>query len=424
MEPLRVVIDARLKDGLSGGVQQWVIGLASGLSKLQGDDEYLFLVEEDEGQWLLPYLSGGCRLLTRAKAVGGGQISNRPARASLRSRLGASFPRMHRVWQRLRRRANARYVSLSDGTVERIAPDVVHFPTQAAFLTEIPTIYQPWDLQHVHLPEFFSPDEVAKRHFTYRRFSRAAALVIAPTTSAKHDFVEEFRLDPSRIVVVNVPPATLAYSNASSVEMDAVAQRLGLPERFVYYPAQTWPHKNHSRLIQAIAQLHASGLAVPLICTGHRTDLYAELLDEAADLGIGDLVTFLGFVSALEVQAVYHRARMLVFPSLYEGWGLPVLEAFEAGVPVACSNVTPLADLAHDAAILFNPKNPAEIAEAIRRLWIDDAIAADLIKRGHAVANGFDWSNTARIMRAHYGLVAGRPPNPDDENLLAATPVV
>jgi glycosyltransferase involved in cell wall biosynthesis len=113
-----------------------------------------------------------------------------------------------------------------------------------------------------------------------------------------------------------------------------------------------------------------------------------------------------------------------VFPSLYEGWGLPIVEAFQTGLPVACSNVTSLPELVADAALVFDPRDLDAMAAAIRRLWIDDAFAAELIRLGHLRGACFSWYRTGLTLRALYRQVAGRPINEDDRRLVEAQPIV
>jgi glycosyltransferase involved in cell wall biosynthesis len=210
----------------------------------------------------------------------------------------------------------------------------------------------------------------------------------------------------------------------SAPETNTISERLQLPERFVFYPAQTWAHKNHGRLFEALKILHDRGLSVPLVCSGHRNERYPELIDAVRRLGLDSRVQFLGFLKPLEIQALYRRARALVFPSLYEGWGLPIVEAFANDLPVACSNVTSLPELVGDAAILFDPYDAQAIAAAVERIWTDDVLAAQLVARGKATLDRFDWHRTALIMRAHYRTVAGKALGRDELALLAAAPSV
>jgi glycosyltransferase involved in cell wall biosynthesis len=131
---------------------------------------------------------------------------------------------------------------------------------------------------------------------------------------------------------------------------------------------------------------------------------------------------FVGYVSPLDLRCLYRLARFLVFPSLFEGGGMPVFEAFAAGVPVACSNVTCLPRQAGDAALLFEPRDRAAMADALVRTWGDGALRSDLVRRGRDRVARFTWDRTARIYRAHYRQIAGRTLGEEDRALLDAPP--
>jgi glycosyltransferase involved in cell wall biosynthesis len=382
-----------MRDGLSGGIQQWVIGLASALSKLEdGPEDYLFLVDEGHDAWLTPYLGGRCRLLVQ------------PARTLGDPDAGSLSP-LHQ-------------------TISAAGADVMHFTRQTAFATTVPSIYQPWDLQHIHLPEFFSPADRGYRESAYRAFCAQASLIVVATKWVKADVARQFAIPQERIAVVNPAPVTDAYRPPTAAEEHDIAARLGLPSRYVFYPAQAWGHKNHQRLFEALRLLRDRGVIVPLVCTGHENAGYATVLRRAEELGVQAQVTFLGFVDTTEIQVVYRRATALVFPSLYEGWGLPILEAFAAGLAVACSNVTSLPELVGDAAIVFDPLDPEAIASAVDRIWDGDELRAALVQRGRARASEFDWTRTALIMRAHYRKMAGLHLESADRDLIATDPLV
>ena len=147
-----------------------------------------------------------------------------------------------------------------------------------------------------------------------------APLIVVATQWVKDDVCARYGIAPKRVAVVNPPPVTVAYGPPEPNEESAIAARLGLPARYAFYPAQTWGHKNHERLFEALRQLRDRGIEVPLVCSGHRNARHPEVMRSAAALHIAGQVTFLGFLSPTEIQVVYRRATMLVFPSLFEGW--------------------------------------------------------------------------------------------------------
>jgi glycosyltransferase involved in cell wall biosynthesis len=417
---LRVCIDARLSSGTLGGVEQFVIGLAHGLSQLgDGDEEYLLLALPDDDDWLTPYVGGACRILHGTGATRQPAWSRRlnvppPARALARKLLSPLINR---------RAADELPLPHSDGTAERAGVHLLHFPTQGAFLTELPSIYHPWDLQHLHLPQFFTPEAIRARERSYRAFCERASMVAVASAWHARDVVLHYDLPAEKVRVVPAAPVLSAYAPPTEEDVRGARARFSLPEDFIFYPAQTWAHKNHLALLDALALLRdREGLRVPLVSSGKLNDFYPRIEERARSLGLTDQVHFLGFVSTTELQSLYRLCRLVVFPTKFEGFGMPLMEAFLAGAPVASSNVTSLPEQAGDAALLFDPDDTEEIAAAVRRLWTDDALRRALSERGRARVSLFTYERTALLFRAHYRRLAARALNEEDRALLAAPP--
>lgn len=417
---LRVGVDARLADGRAGGVQQFVIGLATGLSGLgDGDEEYVFLAHREDGGWLEQYVHGPSRILWLDQSAE--PVTSPSPGQRLRHAFGERAPAVRALWRDIRPRRTPQVIEIpaSDGTIEEAGVDLMHFPFQAAFTTSVPSIYQPWDLQHVHLPEFFGETERRWRDVTYRAFCQQARLVVVASSWTKQDLVATFGVDARKIAVIGVPAVTSTYETPAPEALVHVRGTFSLPPRFLFYPAQTWPHKNHVRLLAALRMLRDErDMEVHLVCSGARNAHFGRLEAEVRRLGLDHNVQFIGFVDPVQVRALYALARAMVFPSLFEGWGLPVLEAFMAGLPVACSNVTSLPDLVDDAALVFDPTDVRAIADAIARLWREDDLGRMLAERGRRIATGYDWDHTARMYRALYRVTAGRPLTAADRALV------
>lgn len=413
---LRIGVDARLTSGTSGGVEQVIIGLASGLSKLSdGDEEYLFLTQAGADEWIRPYVQGSCRVL---------QGPSPPQQPKWKQSL-KSAPAIRSVWSNLSPLAGRRSVSIpvSQGVAEDAGVEVMHFPKQDGFLTNVPSIYHPWDLQHLHLPQFFSPRDRLVREVMYRTLCEQARMVSVASTWGKHDLIHHYKLPEEKVQVVPMAPVLSAYPTPDSDELSAICGKFSLPDAFVYYPAQTWAHKNHIVLLEALAILRdRHQLKVPLVSSGRRNEFFPKIMRRARELRLTDQIWFVDFVSPLEVQSLYELCRCMVFPSKFEGWGLPIMEAFSAGAAVACSNVTSLPEQAGDAALIFDPDSPEEIADAIRRLWSEAELRETLIERGKRNVSLFTWDHTARTFRAHYRRLADRPLTEEDHVLLAESP--
>ncbi|HYM59861.1 MAG TPA: glycosyltransferase family 1 protein [Thermoanaerobaculia bacterium] len=414
---LRICIDARIESGRVGGVEQVACGIASGLASLQdGDEQYYYLAYEGCDDWIAPMFGG------RAKPL---YEPGRPRDLSFRERIGAAIPPMRLAFHAARRWLWRYRVPSTMGTIERAGIDVVHFPFQPAFLTNVPSIYHPWDLQYMHLPELFTAYERASRREMHTRLCRQARLVAVANSWTKNDIAANLAVPADRIAVVPVAPLLAGEGKASQVEQDRVRTLYELPGDFIFYPAVTWPHKNHLGLIEALAILRrAQGVTIPAVFTGRDWPHKAKVIRRAAELGVGGQIRFLGHVPRNDVTALYALSKAVVFPTRFEGGGLPLLEAMLAGRPVACSNVTALPAVAGDAALVFNPDDPQAIAGAVWRLWSDDDLRARLVAAGTERVAQFTWETAARLFRAHYRRLGGRGLTDVDRALLTEPPIV
>ena len=212
------------------------------------------------------------------------------------------------------------------------------------------------------------------------------------------------------------------YPAPTEPDLDRLRSRHSLPDSFLLYPAQTWPHKNHERLLWALARIRDErGTVIPLVCPGRQTSYFSRIRGLASGLGLAETTSFPGFVSSLELRGLYELGTGLVFPSRFEGWGLPICEAFDAGLPVASSTATGLPDVVGDAGLLFDPDDVAQMAAQLHRLWTDPDLRADLRSRGRQRSELFSFDRTARLFRAHYRQVGHRS-LPEEDRILLASP--
>lgn len=414
---LRVCVDARLVSGMDGGVEQFIIGLASGLAQLGGgDEEYYFLAYEDSVDWLHPYLGAEHRLLLDGPAP-------KPATWMRWARRLAPFAR--HAWHnwRLLSPLEAPAIPESSGLIESTGIDVMHFARQSGFLTGVPSIYHPHDLQHLHLPEHFTRRMCAQREVLYRALCEQAEMVAVASCWVKGDVVTHYGLREDKVRVVPLAAPVQAYPEPSEDDLMKTSSELDLPDAFLFYPAQTWPHKNHIELLRALEFLRdRHGLRVPLVCSGQSTAYLREIELFAARGGLAGQVTFVGFVPPLTVQCLYRLCRAVVIPTRFEAASFPMMEAFSVGAAVACSNVTSLPEQAGDAALVFDPTDHVQIAEAIRKIWTDPSLRQMLGDRGRRRQRALRWSDTARLFRAHYRRIAGCELTEQDDLLVSRDP--
>jgi glycosyltransferase involved in cell wall biosynthesis len=230
--------------------------------------------------------------------------------------------------------------------------------------------------------------------------ARRSHRVIADSLSTRDDLIDLLGLPAERIDVV--PLGLGAVRRAEPLGEADARERLRLSgRRVVLSLSAKRPHKNLLALIGALARIPGGERPV-LVLAGYPTEHEAQLRERAQTLGVDDDVRFPGWLSDAEVEGLWAIADAFAFPSLYEGFGLPVLEAMARGVPVACSNASSLPEVAGDAALLFDPHDEAAIADALRRLLADPALAERLRAAGRVRVREFTWERTARATIASY----------------------
>jgi glycosyltransferase involved in cell wall biosynthesis len=256
----------------------------------------------------------------------------------------------------------------------------VHFPLTVPVprvdVTRVVTLH---DLQHRDLPDLFSFAERRFRSVAYDRAARGAAAVIVPSAFVRGRAVELLGLDPARVHVV---PHGLDHERFRPGDETR--------EPFVLYPAKGWPHKNHARLFEALPLLRRERPDLRLVVTGYEGE-------------VPEGVERRGFVAPDELAALYRRASCLVFPSRYEGFGQPPLEAMACGTPVAVSGAASLREVCGDAAAYFDPDDARAIARGIVEA-LDRT--EELRGRGLVHAARFTWDATARAHEAVYASLA------------------
>lgn len=415
---LRVAINAQLlPDGMYGGVEQAVLGLVHALGRLEDPEtEYLIITDPRAPDWLSRYLGPNQRVLVPPPTFRRrlGSLIQRAKRATRPLR-----PALLPAWRRIRSRFPPQPAT-SDGFLESLEVHVAHFPFQAMVLSSVPTIFNPWDLQHLHHPDFFPETVVAWREALYPAWCRHATAIATASRWTKNDLVKHFGIGPEKIHVIPLASATELYGPISPESLPRIQRIHGLPETFAFYPAQTWAHKNHLRLLEALALLRdRHGLRVHLVCTGMLNDFWPTVSRRIAELGLAGQVRFLGFVPATDLKALYRLAQFVVIPSLFEGWGFPLIEAFHEGAPVTSAATTSLLEYAADAALLFDATSVESIAAAVGRMATDPGFREELRRRGQDRKGAFSWGRTATAFRALYRKVAGLPLAEQEEALLA-----
>jgi glycosyltransferase involved in cell wall biosynthesis len=224
--------------------------------------------------------------------------------------------------------------------------------------------------------------------------ARHADRVLTYSEAARADIVSLLDIDPGRVDAVPLGPGAAETAEPMPEPELRAAYDLG-EAPIVLAVSGKRPNKNLARLVEAFAQVSRERPEAVLVMPGAPTRYEDELRALAGRLGVAGHIRFLGYVPAEVLEGLYRAARLFVFPSLYEGFGLPLLEAMRRDLPVACSRASCLPEVAGDAAVYFDPLDPGDMAAAIKRLLDDDELAARLVRIGQARQREFSWRRTA-----------------------------
>jgi glycosyltransferase involved in cell wall biosynthesis len=251
--------------------------------------------------------------------------------------------------------------------------DALHFPLSVMLppVRRPPTVTTVLDLQHEEHPEFFGRAELTYRKRVYGWTVRRSRIVVAISEHGRQTLIERYGLAPERVRAIHLAVDHARFSPDGRPRGD-----------YLLYPARPWPHKNHARLYAAFAHVRRERPELRLVLTG-----------EGEFGNVPDGVDVRGRVSTDELVSLYRGAAAVVFPSLYEGFGMPVVEAMACGCPVACSNVTSLPEVVRDAARLFDPRDVDDIAAAIDEVLRNPE---PYVARGLERAKLFTWDANAR----------------------------
>lgn len=283
--------------------------------------------------------------------------------------------------------------------MDRLKADIVHHPFSILqpLHHRIPSVLTFHDMQHEFFPEYFSSYALNARKKLWRPSAEKATRIIAISGYVKTCLVERYGIEPDKIDVVYTGYNPQFRRTDDPDVLASASSRLGLHKPFMYYPAATWPHKNHKRLLAALKIMKESyGFDGHLVLSGIAKQANDDVLREIGRLGLRDDVTVLGYLPHEDLPCLYNLARLMVFPSLSEGFGIPLLEAMACGCPIACSAATSIPEVAGNAAVTFDPLSVEDLVETLRQLWNDGALQQKLKTRGFARVQQFDRDTMAR----------------------------
>ena len=294
----------------------------------------------------------------------------------------------------------------------RARADLFHAPHYVLpALTPCRSIVTIHDCIHLMFPQYL-PGRLAHNYarVAFWLAANRSARILTVSEASKRDILRFFSIPSDKVDVIynaiddrfSLPP--------DDAQMTRVRDRYQLHDRFLLYAGNVKPHKNLERLIDAFARLRQNGFDdIKLLITGSEVSRYATLRHAVHRYNLHQHVRFLGFLSADTLATLYHLADAFVFPSLYEGFGLPPLEAMASGTPVLTSNVSSLPEVVDDAALLVDPYDPESIADGMRQILSDHSIRERLVSRGRVRAASFSWEESVKRVLAIYRQVARQP---------------
>jgi glycosyltransferase involved in cell wall biosynthesis len=378
-----------LPGGENGGAKVFALELVRLLATGHPEADFVLLTQQASHDELSLLDAPNVR---RVLAVGAGASALRPrlmgAAVSVlrylpaRARIAASSLayRLHAMLKR----------GGAGGMLKELGADLLFCPFTAPTFHEagVPTVCTVYDLQYLAYPQFFTVEDVVQRDRAFLDASRKATALAAISDYTRAAAMRHGALSPERISTIAL---RLARPPGAGDADGTVLRTLGVePGRFLIYPANFWRHKNHEMLLAAFGRvLPRIDPAVKLVLTGAGAARQEWIARSARDMGLGARVVCAGFLPLEDLVLLMAKSSGVVFPSLYEGFGLPVVEAMALGVPVACSNTTALPEVAGDAALLFDPRIPEQVADSIVSLLQDGALRSRLVESGAQRAREF-----------------------------------
>lgn len=410
-----------LPGGENGGAKIFVLELLHGLAEMAPQTQFVLLTQAASHEELATL---DRRNMRRLMVVGPAMASSRCSRSvGLISRILPYLPsRLRNFVNHLNYGLNARTQHGSSGALLRsMNADLLFCPFTDPIYSEpgIPTVCTIYDLQYKTYPEFFAAEDLSQRERIFVKACRRATALTAISDYSRDSAIAHGGLAPSCIRTIYLRMAQRIVPRIVENEKGVLVRHGLVSQRYLIYPANFWKHKNHEMLLTAFGMATRGGLAadIKLVCTGAPGPRQEWLKRAAHAMNLSDRVLFPGYVPSEELAALMGNSLGVIFPSLYEGFGLPVIEAMAAGIPVACSNTTSLPEVAADSAMLFDPRIPTEIAHAMTTLAEDEALRTKLIRAGRRRATEF--SDSTRMAEEYWDIFQYAMANEKYDNHLA-----
>lgn len=253
------------------------------------------------------------------------------------------------------------------------------------------------DISYEHLPETFNRRSVAQMRLTIRHTARRAAHIITPSEYSRQDVIDTYKIPAEKVTSIPLAAPSFLKNVDDEKEVARVRKRFGLPREFILGVGSIQPRKNLGRLIEAYARLNSAGGDLPpLVLVGKRAWRAGDIFHTVQKWNIKEKVIFTGFVPDEDLASLYSAAMLFVYPSFFEGFGLPPLEAMQCGTPVIAGNRTSIPEVVGDAGLLIDPFDTDALSDAMQKLVSDGDLRRSLAGKGLERAKLFSWNRTAR----------------------------
>ena len=362
--PLRIAIDAHAVGTKLGGNESYASNLVESLAQIDSFNQYTIYITTSE-----------------ARDRFHGRWPNFKVRATLPHTPVIRIP-----------------LTLS-AELRKNTVDVLHVQFTAPPFCPCPTVVSIHDLSFEHLPGTFKRRSRMQLRLTVRKSARRAARILSLSEHSRRDIIETYGISPHRVTAIPLAAASHFAPVTDSRELQRVRHTYGIDNDYILSVGSIQPRKNLARLVKAYASLRGEFSAdkLPkLVLAGKCAWLYDETLRALQETGLRDAVVLTGYVPEADLPALYSGALCFIYPSYFEGFGLPPLEAMKCGAPVIVGNRTSLPEVVGDAALTVDPFDVEAIAAAMKRLISDPELRKQLISKGQQRAGLFDWRETAR----------------------------
>lgn len=272
-----------------------------------------------------------------------------------------------------------------------ISPAISAYPH---FYINKPFIFTLHDMQERYYPEFFTFKERVIRWLNNRTLAKSACKILCESNYVKNDIVKFTKVDPNKIFVIqSPPPEEFINYEFNEKQFEIVKQKYNLPDKYIFYPAQCWFHKNHIKLVEAFKIVSKKYDDIYLILTGSQQNNYNNLMKRINELKLNDKVKHLGYIDYEDMPYLYKLSQFLVMPSLFESVSIPIYEAFALEVPVCSSNVVALPEQVGKAGLIFDPNNINDMADKMMMYLNNDNLRKEKAKLGFEKVVNFNHKN-------------------------------